>query len=622
MKYGRCLWRIYPILIFGILFLNLACDKTPTATPETKGQMPGEESQDKHRQAADCCVSDVLLQEQDMEAFAAFVAQVWKTGRCTVSPLPQRFDTPAQAVYVALRSRGRRLTEVWETRGTTGEALSRAIQEAQRSLDAVRVDSVDTLEIALSHSYRQFYLDREESKRTLLSNIHRGVRGLEIDYPGVLERYSPTYVLASNRDNNRLIELFLQRNKVSQEQLIQQGRLFQFDAEQVLVHLSSPASATLMERGNVFVPPQMVTHANVLKTAQLAGRWLANNVHEDGRMTYKYWPASASESKANNQIRQWMATVALIRFALANKNEELLALAEKNINYNLNTFYFEENGFGQLDCQGTVKLGALGLACLALLEHPRRAQWGRYEWAMQNTINALWHENGAFTTFFKPRGENRNQNFYPGEALLYWAFLYRDQPDAELFSRFTKSFEYYRAWHLNPVNRNPAFVPWHTQAYYVMWNLKENDLLSEFIFEMNDWLLPVQQWSVNTQYRDTLGRFYDPSRPFGPPHSSSTGVYLEGLIDAFALARKLGDEKRMNAYRIAINRGLRSVMQLQFADDVDMYYVSPTMRPYVEGGIRTTVYNNEIRCDNVQHNLMGILKILEIFDESDYGRFD
>ena len=50
-------------------------------------------------------------------------------------------------------------------------------------------------------------------------------------------------------------------------------------------------------------------------------------------------------------------------------------------------------------------------------------------------------------------------------------------------------------------------------------------------------------------------------------------------------------------------------MQLQFADDIDMFYVSK--RDRVFGGLRTTVYDNQIRCDNVQHTLMATLKILE-----------
>ena len=65
---------------------------------------------------------------------------------------------------------------------------------------------------------------------------------------------------------------------------------------------------------------------------------------------------------------------------------------------------------------------------------------------------------------------------------------------------------------------------------------------------------------------------------------------------------------RAQAYRLAILRGLRSLMQLQFRDGIDMYYVGRTER--VQGGIRTEAYDNTIRVDNVQHGLMALLKIL------------
>ena len=69
---------------------------------------------------------------------------------------------------------------------------------------------------------------------------------------------------------------------------------------------------------------------------------------------------------------------------------------------------------------------------------------------------------------------------------------YEKKRDADLLARFMQSFRYYSQWHRE--NRNPAFVPWHTQAYYLMWRKTQDPDLSGFIFEMNDWLLGLQQW--------------------------------------------------------------------------------------------------------------------------------
>ncbi len=54
--------------------------------------------------------------------------------------------------------------------------------------------------------------------------------------------------------------------------------------------------------------------------------------------------------------------------------------------------------------------------------------------------------------------------------------------------------------------------------------------------------------------------------------------------------------------------GIRSLIQLQFQDEVDMYYIADEENVY--GGLRTTVYDNAIRVDNVQHGLMAALKII------------
>src|SRR5690606_16457978 len=141
-------------------------------------------------------------------------------------------------------------------------------------------------------------------------------------------------------------------------------------------------------------------------------------------------------------------------------------------------------------------------------------------------------------------------------------------------------------------------IPWHTQAYYNLWKDTQSDELRDWVFQMNDWLVDVMQTHSRVGYDDTIGRFYSPRHRFGVPHASSTGVYLEGLIDAFAMARKIGDKHHEEKYRKSIVLGLRSSMQLQFQDDIDMFY-SP-FKERLRGGMRTTVYENEIRVDNIQ----------------------
>lgn len=520
-------------------------------------------------------------------------------------------------VYVMLRQGGLALAEAWAEGDTALDAVANATDTALGDLSVERRrEEIDAVEVVLTHSFRAIDLPDDPSV-AVLSSAHRGVSGLEITDPdGKRVLVSPTGMLASNRDFGRTLERALEELDLPSEEALGELRARRFGAQQALILLGERPVVHRMERGNTYVPVEAVTHDAVTALVDSMSDWLVRAVHDDGRMTYKYWPSRGEESSANNMIRQWMATTALGRVAAKEGSDELWSLSRRNISYNLDHFFREHEGLGLIVEDGIkVKLGAVALAGRALVEHRDREDYAETEAALARMVDHLWREDGSFDTWFLPPDAEGQENFYPGEALYFWSALYADSKDPELLERFMRSFRHYRDWHLDPANRNPAFVPWHTQAYFEVWQQTGDRELADFIFEMNDWLLGVQQWD-DALYRDTKGRFYDPHRPFGPPHASSTGVYLEGLVDAYQLARALDERDRAEAYRTAIVRGLRSVMQLQFSDEVDMYYISK--RDRVLGGIRTEVYDNEIRVDNVQHNLMAAIKALEAFAEADF----
>jgi hypothetical protein len=59
-------------------------------------------------------------------------------------------------------------------------------------------------------------------------------------------------------------------------------------------------------------------------------------------------------------------------------------------------------------------------------------------------------------------------------------------------------------------------------------------------------------------------------------------------------------------------------MQLQFVDEWDMFFVPEKARARVSGGVRTTVTEAEIRCDNVQHGLEAAYAIIDSFEHLDF----
>lgn len=518
-------------------------------------------------------------------------------------------------VYVALREGGLLRAERWELAGPWDAALPAAIRQAAATLTPAQRETVDAIEICLNHGFAAVRLPRDAGA---LTEVHRGVRGLEIVRGRDIARFSPTQMLADNRGFDRVLELFAQARGLRVADLkAGDAALRRFESLQVLVQRGETPRVIPLFRGNELVPSTVVTRDSVLHSAGAMAGWLVRATQPDGRMIYKYWPSSGEESAANNVLRQMMATVALGRWAEFRGDDELRAVQLRNLVYNIATFYREEDGLGLIEENAEVKLGSTALAALALVESPWRTKFQPQEAALRRTVERLWQPGGEFRTYYKPAGKTGNVNFYPGEALLLWGTLIARGEQPELPGKFMQSFTHYRAWHLDPANRNPAFVPWHTQADVAVWRVTREPALRDFVFQMNDWLLEMQQWA-EVVYPDLRGRFYQPARDdFGPPHASSTGVYLEGLADAFWLAREVNDGPRVARYRQAILRGVRNILQLQFADEVDMFYIS--RRDRVAGAVRTTEYDNAIRVDNVQHNLLAFLKVLAVFTDADFA---
>ncbi len=461
-------------------------------------------------------------------------------------------------------------------------------------------------------------------RRELCSNIHRGMWGLHATFDGRSEWISPFEVIMKNRGFRVLVEELGRAMEVPASTFQERVELVRWKTHHMVVELHQDRPTVPMHRASRLVHPKQITREGVQALADRMGDYLFRHVNEEGALTYIYEPARGEDvDGGNNMIRQWMATVCMNRVAADRGNDrELYAVVEKNIRHNLRRFYRPTGSAGVIEYDDKVKLGAVALAVQALIEHPKQAEFARYANRLLKSVDRSWEYekgSGRFLTLMKPVNRNMGHNFYPGEALLTWSMVYQRDPSKKLLDRFMKSYQYYRFWHVE--NRNPAFIPWHTQAYFNMWEILGDRELANWTFEMNDWLIEQMLQVHSPLYPDIAGRFYNPRKPkFGTPHASSTGVYMEGLIDAFEMADRLGDTVRRERYRLALCRGIRSCWQLTFTDELEAFYAQDPARAV--GGARTSLYNNLVRCDNVQHNLMGILKLLRRFKDEDFHHPD
>jgi hypothetical protein len=483
----------------------------------------------------------------------------------------------------------------------------RAIHELQS-----KANSVDLIQLSLVTGRIPLRPDRW---RETLNTKRNGRYGLEVTFNGTKHCVSPLNTIASNQSLQQWFTELLEEKRITDERFFAVGgQATLLECRQFILQIGKPAKAVETYRGSPLVPTDLPAKKLTDKVISGVARWFMSNQDEDGALPYKYDPSSDTYSSTDNPIRRFMASIAFNRMAQTLDRQDMKVAARKNLDFNLRRFYRVENGKGMITWQGSVKLGSLALAALAIIESPFAEKWKDELSALRCTIDGLWQSSGAFRTFLYPADRNDNQNFYPGETLLFWATSLQQKPDPDLLERALKSISYYRRYFWK--DPNPAFVPWHTQAATLLFRLTGNSSLRDYVFEINDWLLPHQQWGGSLD-SDYWGRFYSPDKPYGKPHASATGVYLEGLVDALVLAREIGDEIRAESYDRAMQRGIRSMAQLQFHDEIDAYYVRRKER--VIGAVRTESADNEIRIDNLQHGLMALLKYRDICQETNHN---
>ena len=432
---------------------------------------------------------------------------------------------------------------------------------------------------------------------------------MEIAFRDKRARLAPTHMLASNLRFDRALEAFLEQQGATADEFAAEGRLHSFSARQYLVPGGGEGGRTRLIRGGTVVAP--TPSAGEDRASDLAdgiGQWMVNNLTAEGALPYKYWPSRGTEAPGDNAIRRFLATRSLAQLGELRGSADMREAARRNLRHTLNRYFRDiGDGRGAIVEETGAKLGAAALAALAILESPARQEFLPVLTMLAAGVDSMVDQERGFRTFFfPPERDGQNWNFYSGEALLFWAeALRRGAACAQSPEQCAEVFERCRARHFEA--RNPAFVPWHAQACTSLFASSGRREFADFVFEISDWLLPMQQWDGLPT--DLRGRFYNPKRPeFGPPHASSTGVYLEGFADAEALARAVGDWSRASAYQRAIRRGLRSLRQLQFRDERDAYYVSRKKR--VMGALRTEVYDNAVRVDSAGHALAAAVKIM------------
>jgi hypothetical protein len=261
-----------------------------------------------------------------------------------------------------------------------------------------------------------------------------------------------------------------------------------------------------------------------------------------------------------------------------------------------NAFRVEDANGSYVLLDGDADLGTNAFLILSLLQIPDYPSQETLIDQYVRGILSMQQENGSFRTYFKSN-RTTGVNYYPGEAMLALMHFYMHTHNETLLQVVQRGFVYYRDYWRS--NQSTAFVPWHTQADTLLFNVTHDLDVAAFIFEMNDWLIDSYQIQISP-FKDELGGFPQYFPTF------TTSVFLEGISEAYTVALMVNDSDHIEKYSTSLRNGTRFILQTQWTPQ-NAFFVENKSKTI--GGFKTSLTDTSIRIDNTQHAVMALMKV-------------
>jgi len=369
------------------------------------------------------------------------------------------------------------------------------------------------------------------------------------------------------------------------------------------------SSLVNLYRSNLPIYQSDVYQQAHLSGLRLCGDYMKNHINGDGLMTYEY---DAYRDRKNNPttstsaIRRLASTWALASIGKYFNDARYIRAAKRSIDYFFDRHYIydarQNFGYIQIGKDANLALASFMLCCL--LEVDDRQYHAEEKQHLINFILAMEdRDKGFFYPVYLPDKETnfeRKEIYYPGEALTAIMLLYKATHNPEYLAAAERVFDYYRKLFAR-ASRRASMAPWMSKAYTEVFLATGKRKYAEFVLQMNDYVLKAQK-GIDEEYVDKIGSFYSSGS------SSGTGVFVEGIAEAYRVAKVLNDAERIEAYRKSVLMGNRFILQCQYTDQ-NMFTAKD--QRLTLGGIRTTIYGNTIRIDSNQHGGLALLKALE-----------
>ncbi len=474
------------------------------------------------------------------------------------------------------------------TKKDIDDAITRCISNPSYK-KTYRQGEVNDMSIALEIYYNRRAIPFER----LSSEIELGIHGIEVRTGGKEAFFRSIIPIEYDLDLEETLQSLCKQAGAEKDCYEHEDtQIFAFHS----ITFIRGADGTLTElyRSNVLVPTESIDRNMIVERLYYSFDWFTQH-SSVYTLHYQYYPSKDTYSSSNNDVRQMATLWAMARLQRFFGEETYTDFIGRGITYYLNmtactgTYCFVQDGDGG-------KIANNAFMILTLLEMPEYPDGEYYINQYANGLLQQQQDNGRYKTFFE-YSMGGGEDYYPGESMLALMELYYNTNDSKYLQSVERAFPYYRAyWRGNPTT---AFIPWHSQAYILLYNITHDPELASFVFEMNDWLIDNHQITEG-RYEDEIG-----GMPLGTPRCS-TSSYLEGLADAYRLAVMVNDTKHIRKYEGAIRAGVRYILLTQYTPENSFYLKRPEL---AIGGFRYSLESNNERIDYTQHAVMALLKL-------------
>lgn len=339
----------------------------------------------------------------------------------------------------------------------------------------------------------------------------------------------------------------------------------------------------------------------------MAVDYLVWSTEDSGKFVYEFDPIRNASVTGYNILRHSGTIYALLEAYAMDGDPDALAAAERAIAYLQSTTIPCPNN-ANATCvaeAGEIKLGGNALAILALAEHARVTGKDAHiatAKALAAYILDMQSPEGEFTAHKITDGGTLTpftSEYYPGEALFALARLGKVTGEKE----YLDSAHQGAHWIIT-VRDGEKLADDLPHDHWLLYALNElyadrpDALYLDHARKLTDVIIRNQHRDLTGQWELWSGGYYS------PPRSTPTATRSEGLLAAYHLFIRAGD----NVYAERAKDGARRGIEFQLRTQITPQIIRrEALASSALGGFGESLEDRTIRVDYVQHNLSSIL---------------